>query len=84
MEKAKEQHPDERQRIFDERFQALTNGFGEACEQQNITTAFAIAIHPEEEHPLIFARGHRYDVAALIAGFLRQLKAQLDEELDIR
>jgi len=68
---------EQRQAIFDERFESLTNGFGKACEEHKVPVAIAIAIHPEESHPIVFARGHQYDVASLLASILRGLKQEL-------
>ncbi len=68
---------DTRQTIFDQRFAALTDGFGAACEQAGVNTAVAIALHPDEQHPIVFIRGHEYDVAALLATILRRLKVDL-------
>ncbi len=72
---------EQKQRIFDERFQALTDGFGKACAEHNIPIAIAIAVHPGEKHPIVFVRGHQYDVAAVLANVLRRLKQELLEDL---
>ena len=77
------QSAEQKQRIFDERFDALTNGFGKACEEHNVPVAIAIAIHPKEDHPIVFARGHQYDVASLLASVLRGLKQELISGLSI-
>lgn len=71
-----------RRDIFAERFSATMDGFGEACEKQGVTTAIAIAMHPEEDMPLVFVRGHEYDVAVLLARMLRSMKEKLGSELD--
>lgn len=68
---------EQKQRIFAERFAALMDKFGEACEANEIPVAIAIAIHPKENHPLIFVRGHQYDIASLLASVLRGMKAEL-------
>jgi hypothetical protein len=68
---------DPRQDSFDARFAKLTNGFGQACEQEGVEIAIAIAIHPEEKHPIIFMRGHQYDVGVLLADVLRQFSRRL-------
>ncbi len=67
---------------FEQLFDELTNGFGEACERQSVSTALAIAIHPNEKHPIIFMRGHKYDVAIILAKVLKSLKAEMQEELN--
>lgn len=71
------------QGIFAERFDVLMNGFGQACEQNEVAISIAIAIHPKEEQPMVFIRGHHYDAAKLIAFVLRKLKIDLLQELDI-
>ena len=73
---------DHKQGIFDERFQSLTNGFGEACEANNVNLAFAIAIHPDEDNPIVFWRGHKYDVATLLAYILGNFKREFKIELN--
>jgi hypothetical protein len=72
---------EQRQAIFDALFEELTNGFGEACEKHDINTAIIIARHPDYNHPIVFARGHQYDVSALVAGVLRGLKAEIANQL---
>lgn len=76
-----EDQGDPRQAIFDERFAALTDGFGQACEQNNVGLAIAIAIHPDEAQPMVFIKGHPYDVAALTARVLKALRDDLCSEL---
>lgn len=70
------------QTIFDALFAEVMNGFGASCEQQAIPTAIAIAVHPEHKQPLIFIRGHHYDVAVLLAQLLRDLKGGIRQELE--
>lgn len=74
--------PDSRQTIFDARFANLTDGFGQACEQEGVQTAIAIAIHPGEKHPIVFLRGHEYDVTVLLSAIQRQLTRSLLAPLD--
>lgn len=73
---------DHRRNIFDERFSLVMDGFGNTCETQSISTAIAIAMHPDEKTPLIFLRGHEYDVAVLLARVLRSIKEKLGSELE--
>ncbi len=68
---------EDRQGIFDKRFAAIMDIFGEACQQQGITTAIAIAVHPTDNEPMIFLIGHEFDVAALTGKVLRNLNHQL-------
>jgi hypothetical protein len=68
--------------LYEQRFNLLTDGFGEKCELENVNTAIAIAIHPLEERPIVFARGHKYDIAKLLALLLKGLRAEMMEELD--
>ena len=73
---------DDHQSIFEERFATLMNGFGETCEANNVQTAIAIAIHPEEEMPIVFIRGGEYDTARLLAYVLKGIRQQINRELD--
>ncbi len=57
--------------------------FGKTCDKHKINLAFAIAIHPNESQPLIFSKGHEYDVAALIAAVLKMMKQKFDHELGV-
>lgn len=75
-------HQDDRQRIFEERFSTLMNGFGEACESENVEVAVAIAVHPDENEPVVFVRGSELDTARLLAYVLRSMKEKIDLELD--
>lgn len=72
----------ERQRIFEERYSNLTNEFAEACEREGVDIAVAIAAHPEEEFPIVFIRGHKYDVASIMAYVMRSIKSNINEELN--
>lgn len=69
--------PDSRQISFDARFTILTDGFGQACEQEGVQTAIAIAIHPDEKHPIVFVRGHQYDASVILAEVLRHFTRDL-------
>jgi len=72
-----------RQDIFEETFERLMNGFGEACEKEGVEVAIAIAKHPNHEEPLVFYRAqHIVDAASLMAGILRQIKGQVFSDLD--
>lgn len=73
---------EDRQRIFEERFATLMNGFGQACEENDVNIAVAIAIHPDEDEPIVFMRGGEYDAARLLAYVLRRMKQQIATELD--
>lgn len=72
-----------RQDIFEETFERLMNGFGEACEKENVSIAVAVARHPSFEEPMVFYRApHIVDAASLMAEILRQVKGQLFTDLD--
>jgi hypothetical protein len=76
-----------RQGIFDELFQSLMGGFGQACEENGVEVAIAIARHPQIKEPIVFYRGHIVDAASLSADVLRQIKQEIYEQLstgDIR
>lgn len=72
---------DDRQRIFAERFNKLTNEFGRQCDADNIHTAIAIAQYPDEAQPVVFMRGSLYDAACLLARVLRNIKEMMADEL---
>lgn len=72
---------DPRQAIFANRFAKLTDGFGQACEQEGVETAIAIAIHPGEKHPIVFIKGHQYDVGVLTARVLKIITRALMDPL---
>lgn len=71
-----------RQDIFAALFHKLTDGFGAACEEQGIETAIAIAIHPNQERPVIFIRGGTLEAMSLMAGILRDYKEVLYDRLN--
>ena len=72
-----------RQDIFEEKFQALMNGFGEACQKEGVNVAITIASHPELDQPIVFYRAnHIAEAGALMAGVLRQIKSELFADLD--
>jgi len=71
-----------RQSIFDDVFQLLMGGFGQACEDQEIEIALAVAKHPKIKEPIVFYRGHIVDAASLTADVLRQIKQQIYEQLN--
>lgn len=70
------------QAIFDELFQSLMGGFGQACEENGVEVAIAIAKHPEIKEPIVFFRGHIIDAASLSASVLRQIKQEIYEQLN--
>lgn len=74
---------EEDQSIFELQFHALTDGFGEACEKHKVGLAFAIAMHPDQSNPIIFAKGHNYDIAVLLTKVLNSMKASLLSDLDL-
>jgi hypothetical protein len=67
---------------FEQLFEELTSDFGAACEKHNVNTAIAIAVHPESKHPIVLTRGHKYDVAIVLARMLKSLKMDMAEELN--
>jgi hypothetical protein len=71
-----------RQGIFDTRLTAVMTAFGDACDQHGIATAIAIAIHPDDEQPMLLIRGHQFDATALAARVLRKLQTALIQELN--
>lgn len=71
------------QSIFESQFHALTDGFGKACEAHKVELAFAIAVHPDNPTPIVFAKGHTYDVAVLVTKILNNIKSQMLQDLDL-
>jgi|SoiMethySBSTD1v2_1073268.scaffolds.fasta_scaffold5772900_1 hypothetical protein len=71
------------QGMFAEHFNIVMDDFGKACEQNKIDTSIAIAIHPEHDHPMVFCKGHKYDVTVLLTKVLKQLRADIEADLDI-
>ena len=67
---------------FEQLFESLTKDFGKACEDNKVNTAIAIAIHNDSKHPIVFTRGHKYDIAHILARILKTLKAEIAEELN--
>lgn len=78
-----EQEEPSRQAIFDEKFERIMNKFGEACQNEGISTAIAIAKHPEFDEPMVFyVAPHIIDAAAMMAKVLRQIKTQVMNDLN--
>lgn len=82
QETDQEQEQD-RQAIFDEIFSKLMDKFGEACQNEKITNAIAIAKHPDFDQPMVFyVAPHIIDAATLMATVLRQVKTQINNDLN--
>ena len=78
-----EQAEQDRQAIFDEKFQKVMDKFGEACMDEGITCAIAVAKHPEFDEPMVFyVAPHIVDAASLMAKVLRQIKTQVMNDLN--
>lgn len=73
---------DDHKSIFDAQFAKTMDAFGEACKEQGVSTAVAIAIHPDHNMPMIFVKGHEYDIAVLLARVLRNMKGKMFSDLD--
>ncbi len=75
----------ESQAIFDDKskkFEKLMTPFGEACESNGIQSAFAFAVDPANPaEPIIFMRGQQYEVAAILARVLRQLRNDIIRDI---
>lgn len=63
-------------------FSILTDDFGKVCVDQNVQTAIAIAVHPDHLSPIIFVRGHKYEIAKILARVLASLKHEIMSELN--
>ena len=73
---------DTAQNIFDDLFHKLMDGFGKACEKEDVEIAFAVAVHPDHPNPIVFYRGEMLDAMSLAASLLRDYKANLYARLD--
>lgn len=58
------------------------DNFGKACDDNKACIAFAAVIDPNQTDPMVFIRGHTYDVAKLLAMILRSMKNDLLSELE--
>jgi hypothetical protein len=76
-----ENQSDPRRDIFDERFHAIMDPFGQACEQHQMDVAIAIAMHADDTQPIVFVRGHEFDAASLMGKVLRRIQDHLMREL---
>lgn len=81
-EGSKQGDQDDRQRIFDERFQLFTESFGKTCETEGVQNAIALVLDPKLESPIVFVKGDNYTAAKLLAALLRQMKSFIAQELD--
>lgn len=68
---------------FEERWDLFMNGLSTACEDNKVPTAVAIVVDPKSELPIVFATGHIYEQAALLAMVLRKLKADMAKDLNV-
>lgn len=70
---------DPRQGIFDDQLNELMNEFVRACEAKGIHLALVLAMPPTtmKQKPIVFMRGHFYDVAAIMAEVLREIKSEI-------
>ena len=74
---------DDSQKIFEQTFSKLMDGFGAACEAEGVKIAVAIAQHPKIEQPLVFyIAPHIVDAGALMATILREIKTDVNTSLD--
>jgi hypothetical protein len=73
----------DRQAIFDETFSKLMDRFGEACQELGIKNAIAIAKADNFDEPMVFyVAPHIVDAAALMAKVLRQVKTEINNNLN--
>jgi hypothetical protein len=67
---------------FEQRFDFFMTKFRTACEEAKVPVAIAIVLDIENPTtPFIYAHGHIYDQASLLAQVLRELKHKMSEEL---
>jgi len=69
--------------IFDERFALFMDPFGTTCDNERVPVAVAIVLDPKiRQGPLVMTRGHKYEVARVLAQLLRRIKAEINHDLD--
>ena len=69
--------------IFDERFALFMDQFGATCDHERVPVAVAIVCDPKiTQGPLVMTRGHKYDIACVLAQLLRRIKGEMGRELD--
>lgn len=68
--------------IFEAKFELYMDNFGKVCSANNIEIAFALVVDPSQTDPIVFTRGHIYDITKTLAQIVRYLKQQINEELD--
>jgi hypothetical protein len=69
--------------IFDENNPDVLDEFGQLCEQVGINTAIAIIQDKDTGKPMVFVRGHLYDVGCLTSTVLQGIKADLMRGLNL-
>lgn len=69
--------------IFDENSPDVLEEFGHLCEQVGIDLAIAIIRDKNTGKPLVFVRGHLYDVGCLTSNVLQEIKTDLLRGLNL-
>lgn len=71
--------------IFETRYNLFWGELEKSCELEKIDCAFGFVLDSEKfpNTPLMFMRGHKYDVASILATILKRLKAELDTNLKV-
>lgn len=63
--------------IFEETHIKALDVFGQACQDEGLNTAIAIVEHPQTGRPVIFVRGHIYDVTVQTVAVANDLKQEI-------
>lgn len=53
------------------------------CDEAGVKTAYAVVIDPECAEPLIFMKGHTYNVAKVMVDITRLMRDKINDELTI-
>jgi hypothetical protein len=75
--------PDQHIGIFDENPDSILDQFGINCERVGINTAIAICKDPDTGKPMVFIRGHLYDVGVLTTQVLSEIRKELVNNLSL-
>ncbi len=66
---------------FEQRQSEIFDSLGGTLEKENVAIAFAVVIDPKSEQPLIYYRGHLYDVMSTVIKIVGKLRNDLVEDI---
>lgn len=61
---------------------ALCDAWGKLMDDHDIKTGIVIMIHPKQDAPVVFFRGHFYDNAKIMSQVLERFKMQMASEIN--